>query len=132
MSDETISENATLDLGAVRDALRAELIARGHGVASDTLGMRTHLYIIGPDDLARALFEIDDDATHVAESMYRSSGSWVRGMPPRFAVLPAAQSSRPSIEMLEQMRAVVVLFDTVDGDVKFRELDRLLQAHVAT
>jgi hypothetical protein len=103
---------------------------RSEGVATDTLGLRPELYIVGLDDLAKALFHFDDDAGHAAESMYMSSGSWVDGMPPRFAVLPDTESKSPSLEMLEQMRAIPLLF-TVDGDrVSFRELDRLLKLHI--
>jgi hypothetical protein len=122
---------AALDLGVVRDALRAELSSRGHEVASDTMGMRRVLYIIGVNDLARALFEFGTDAGDLAEAMYRSSGSWAPGMPPRFAVLPAAEADSPSVEMLEQMRAVPLLFGANGGRVTFRELDRLLGEHVA-
>lgn len=114
------------DLRAVRDALRVELASRGHAVASDTMGLRLDLYIIGPNDLARALFAFHADAGDAAESIYRSSGSWVQGMPPRFAVLPASEANSPSIEWLEQMRTIPLLFE-VDGDqVTFRELDALL------
>jgi len=98
-------------------------------VASDTLGTRSDLYVVGSNDLAKALFHIDDDADEAAVTMY-GSGSWAAGMPPRFAVLPATQSDSPSLEMLEQMRAVPLFYDVADGKVTFRELDRLLTEHV--
>ena len=114
----------------VRQALRAELTTRGHRVASDTLGLAQDLYIIGPNDLAKALFHFDDDAGELARSMYRGSGSWAPGMPPRFAVLPAAEAGNPSFEMLEQMRAIPLLYDVKAGQVTFRDLDRLIAEHV--
>jgi len=117
-------------LAAARDALRAELTARGHRVASDTLGLAPDLYIIGPNDLAKALFHFDDDAGELARSMYRGSGSWAKGMPPRFAVLPAAESGNPSFEMLEQMRAIPLLYDAKAGQITFRDLDGVLAEHV--
>jgi len=113
----------SIDLGAVRDALRAELISRGFAVASDTLGMRHDIYIIGDNDLASALFHFDTDAEEAAHSIYRSSGSWVDGMPLRFAVLPAGESSNPSIEMLEQMRTTPLYYETTDDTVTFGNLD---------
>ena len=117
---------ARTDSSAARDALRAELVARGHRVASDTLGLRPDLYIIAPNDLAKALFHFDDDAGEAATAMYRSSGSWVAGMPPRFAVLPAIESNSPSLEMLEQMHATPLFYEAEGGHVTFCELDRLL------
>ena len=63
-------------------------------------------------------------------TMYRSSGSWAAGMPPRFAVLPATESNSPSLEMLEQMRAIPLFYDVDDGHVTFSELDRLLAEHI--
>ncbi|MDR3686600.1 MAG: hypothetical protein P4L93_06570 [Coriobacteriia bacterium] len=127
-----MSSNAGSSAGltAVRDALRAELTARGHRVASDTLGLAQDLYIIGANDLARALFHFDDDAGELARSMYRGSGSWVEGMPPRFAVLPSAEAGNPSFEMLEQMRAIPLLYNVKDGRVTFRDLDGQLAKHV--
>ncbi len=101
-------------------------------MGSDTLGHRRDLYIIGRNDLAKALFHFDDDAGEAAMTMYRSSGSWAAGMPPRFAVLPATESNSPSLEMLEQMRAIPLFYDAADGCVTFSELDRLLAEHVDT
>lgn len=132
MTEQGNDIGASNDLGAARAALRAELSARGHLVASDTLGLRPDLYIIGPNDLAKALFHFDDNASEAAMTMYRGSGSWAPGMPPRFAVLPAAESNNPSLEMLEQMRAIPLFYDIDDGRVAFNELDRLLAEHVDT
>jgi hypothetical protein len=129
-----VSQNSdrggSTDPTTVRDALRAELTARGHRVASDTLGLGHDLYIIGANDLAKALFHFDEDAGLLAQSMYRGSGSWVEGMPPRFAVLPAIESGNPSFGMIEQMRATPLLYDIDAGHVAFRELDRLLAEHI--
>jgi hypothetical protein len=127
---ENTGAGRLLGPAAVRDALRAELTDRAYRVASDTLGLAQDLYIVGPDDLARALFHFDDDAGVLAQSMYRGSGSWVQGMPPRFAVLPSAEAGNPSFEMLEQMRAIPLLYDIKAGRVTFRDLDQLLDQHV--
>ena len=126
MSSENNHKGASVNLAVARDTLRAELTSRGHRVASDTVGLRSDLYIIGPNDLAKALFVFHDDAGTAAESMYRSSGSWGAGMPPRFAVLPASESSNPAFEMLEQIRAIPLLFDVEGTSVSFRDLDSLL------
>lgn len=131
MHENTDRRGTAADPAAAREALREELRRRGHGVASDTLGAQRDLYILGANDLARALFHFDDDADVAAMAMYRASGSWVQGMPVRFAVLPAEQSSSPSLEMLEQMRAVPLFHELVDGRVVFAELDRALEEHLA-
>ena len=123
------SNNVTggsIDLGAVREALRAELTSRGFDVASDTLGLRREIYVIGDNDLAKALFHLDSAAEEAADSIYRSSGSWVDGMPARFAVLPASEAGDPAVEMLEQMRTTPLFYETDAGQVKFREFDRLV------
>jgi hypothetical protein len=130
MTEKDVNTESPIDLGIVRDALRAELSSRGHEIASDTMGMRRVLYIIGANDLAKALFEFGSDAGDLAEAMYRSSGSWAPNMPPRFAVLPATEAGSASVEMLEQMRAVLLLFDADGGRVTFCELDRVLGEHV--
>jgi hypothetical protein len=116
----------TIDLGTVRDALRAELTSRGFDVASDTLGLRREIYVIGDNDLAKALFHLDTDAQEAAESIYRSSGSWVDGMPARFAVLPASESLNPSVEMLEQMSTTPLYYETDGRRVTFRHFDTLV------
>jgi len=116
----------SVDLEAVRAALRAELTARGFDVASDTLGMRREIYVLGDNDLAKALFHFDTSAEEAADSIYRSSGSWVDGMPARFAVLPARESDDPSIEMLEQMRTTPLFYERGVGGVTFRDLETLV------
>ena len=123
MSD-TDASGAAPDLRAARDALRVELTARGYRVASDTLGMRRELYVMGDNDLARALFEFHPSADEAVHVMYQ--GSWTEGLPPRFAVLPGSESASPMLEMLEQMRAIPLLFDADAETVTFRELDQLL------
>jgi len=130
MTEDSSNTGASTDLAAVRAALRAELSARGHLVASDTLGLRSDLYIIGGNDLARALFHFDTDAGEAAMTMYYSAGSWAPGMPPRFAVLPAAESDSESLEMLEQMRAVPIFFAVEGARVTFSDLDRLLAEYL--
>jgi hypothetical protein len=122
---QSVNTGGSGDPAAAREALRAELTARGHHVASDTLGLGEDLYVIGPKDLATALFHFDEDAGRLAQSLYRT-GAWVEGMPPRFAVLPAVESGSRSFEMLEQMRAIPLLYDVDAGRVSFRELDKLL------
>jgi len=130
MTGQSSSAGGSTDPSAARAALRAGLASRGHLVASDTLGLGADIYIIGANDLAKALFHFDDDADEAAMNMYRSSGSWVAGMPPRFAVLPASQSVSPSLEMLQQMRVIPLFYDAIDGHVTFRQLDRLLAEHI--
>lgn len=112
------------DLTAVRSALRDALIARGHEVASDTLGMRRDLYLIGENDLARALFEFHESADSAAMAMYQ--GAWTPGLPPRFAVIPSSERGTESIEMLEQIRATPLFFRAENGTITFDELDELL------
>lgn len=128
MSDHDTRE-AGADLPAARDALRIELTTRGHRVASDTLGPRMDLYIVGPNDLAKALFEFKDSVPEALDTMYQ--GSWVASLPPRFAVLPSETSRDPSMEMLEQIRVIPLFFDAGSGGVTFGDLDRLLAEHVA-
>ncbi len=120
------SAGVSVDLAVARDALRTELASRGHTAASDTMGLRSDLYIAGLNDLAKALFVFHDDAGTAADLLYQASGAWVAGMPPRFAVLPARESGSPSLELLEQMRVVPILFDVEGAAVSFRDLDRLL------
>jgi hypothetical protein len=122
-----MSEASQVPLGEVRTALRSELTSRGHDVASDTLGIRGDLYILGENDLALALFEFHTDAADAAEAMYRGSGSWVAGMPSRFAVLPESESENPGLEMLLQIRATPLFYETSDGAVSFPELDAVLR-----
>lgn len=114
--------------GSVRDALRTQLAALGYDVGSDTLGMRSGLYVMGENDLAKALFEFKLDVREAMETMYQ--GSWVAGLPPRFAVLPAEAAEDPSFELLEQARIIPLLYTSSDGGVQFSDLDRLLAEHL--
>jgi len=120
----------TVDLGAVRRALRAELAERGRHAAGDSAGTRASLYITGPDDVALALFELKATAADAVHDLM-FQGAWVNGMPPRFAVVPAATADVDSLSMLEQMRAHPLLFETEDGSVRFRDLDAVLDAHLS-
>lgn len=126
MPEGNNTADETIDLGTVRDALRAELASRGFDVASDTLGLRREIYVIGDNDLAKALFHLDTNAEEAADSIYRSSGSWVDGMPARFAVLPASESVNPSVEMLEQMSTTPLYYERDGRRVTFRHFDKLV------
>jgi hypothetical protein len=113
----------------VRGALRAELAERGHHLSSDTTGMSRSLYIVGPNDVAIALFEFKDSADDaVHELMYQ--GAWIAGMPPRFAVVPAETAGSDSLEVLAQMKAIPLLFDVAEDAVSFHNLDRVLSDHL--
>jgi hypothetical protein len=118
--------DAMANLGAVRDALRANLRARGLETAS--AGLQGELYVLGEGDLARALFEFKPSAQDAMETMYQ--GSWSAGMPPRFAVLPSGKVDTSAMEMLEQMHVIPVLFEASPEGITFRDLDRLLQEHL--
>lgn len=107
-----------------REALRAELAARGHEVAGDTYASRGELYVKGTGDLAAALFEFKPTAAEAAVTMYQ--GNWTVGMPPRFAVLPARAAEEPEFELLEQMHLIPLLYDDADDGVVFRDLDAAL------
>lgn len=120
--------NGPIAEGVVRDALRSELTSRGFDVASDTLGLRGELYVVGDDDLARALFHFGTNAEDAADSIYRGSGSWADGMPPRFVVLPESESGSPVIELLEQIRTTPLFYSVSGGAVEFQDLDGALGA----
>jgi len=109
----------------IRAALRRELESRGHRVESDTLGSRGELYVMGVGDLAAALFEFQPSVREAIDTMYQ--GSWVEGLPPRFAVLPAEAADDSSFELLEQMRIIPLLYDVAGESVSFRELDTALE-----
>ena len=121
-------DGAAVGLSTVRAALREALVARGFQVASDTLGLRRDLYLIGDNDLARALFEFHETADDAAMSMYQ--GAWTPGLPPRFAVVPSVERSADSVEMLEQIRATPLFFGVCDDEVTFDDLDTLLAEHL--
>lgn len=111
-------------MNEVREALRAELAARGHEVSGDTYASRGELYVKGTGDLAAALFEFKPSAAEAAATMYQ--GNWTVGMPPRFAVLPAEAAEEPDFELLEQMHLIPLLYDDAAGVVAFRDLDAAL------
>jgi hypothetical protein len=117
-----------LDTMAVRAALRGELEARGHVVASDTLSLRRELYLVGPNDLATALFEVKADALEACETMYQ--GSWVAGLPPRFAVMPAAAVEDPNLELLLQIKVIPVFYEAGPDGPVFLGLDETLLAYL--
>jgi hypothetical protein len=109
----------------VREALRRELRAWGHRVASDTIATRGELYIMGDRDLAAALFEFKRDVREAMDTMYQ--GSWVEGMPPRFAVMPVTVNDDPWLEVLEQARIIPLLYEVAGEDVTFIDLDAALE-----
>lgn len=104
----------------VRQALRRELTARGHEVASDTRSARGELYVLGESDLAAALFEFKADPRQAFETMYQ--GAWVEGLPPRFAVMPAKAADHPEFELLEQVRITALLYEQDETGVRFCDL----------
>lgn len=109
----------------VRTALRRELEVRGFDVADDTVSSRGEIYVKGSGDLAAALFEFKPDVPTALETMYQ--GHWTEGLPPRFAVLPAASQDDASFELLEQMRIIPLLYrDAADENVAFVDLDAAL------
>jgi len=129
MAETNHTTGGTSDLGAARAALRDQLQARGYDVASDTLGLRSDLYVIGENDLARALFEFKPTADEAVASMYQ--GMWMPNMPPRFAVLPAADTNDSSTEMLEQIRVIPLYFEIDEtGGIGFPDLDALLHQYL--
>jgi hypothetical protein len=54
-------------------------------------------------------------------TMYQ--GSWPATLPPRFAVLPAAERLSPDMSMLLQAGLGVLLYEMRDDEVTFRELE---------
>lgn len=113
-----------MDMTAVRQAFRSALKAKGHRVGSDSHGIGSELYILNDSDLALALFEFQPTAEEAFGTMYQ--GSWVDGLPPRFAVMPASEASSPSVETLEQARIVPLFFEMSEGEVRFPDLDAVL------
>ncbi|MBI5232136.1 MAG: hypothetical protein HY876_08240 [Coriobacteriales bacterium] len=121
--------DGSIDTYAVRRALRAELAERGQHLAGDSHGASRGLYIMGPDDVAVALFEVKPSASDAVYDLMHQ-GAWIDGMPPRFAVVPTATADADSLDMLEQLRAHPLLFDIEDDRVRFRDLDTVLAAHL--
>lgn len=112
------------ELAVARATLRGELEARGYNVARDTLSLRGELYVRGDHDLALALFEFHATADEAFATMYQ--GSWVDGMPPRFAVLPAFEPHSQGLDLLEQARVHVLFFERAGADLRFPDLDSAL------
>lgn len=104
----------------VHTALRQELTARGYVVSRDTVSMRNELYMVGVSDLAAALFEFKSDPSQAFETMYQ--GAWGEGLPPRFAVMPAEAIAHPEYAILEQVKIIPLLYDEVDGIIRFTNL----------
>jgi hypothetical protein len=109
----------------VRSALRRELEARGFDVASDTIASRGELYIKGAVDLAAGLFEFKRTVNEALETMYQ--GHWTEGLPPRFAVLPAAAADDVAFELLGQMHVIPLLYEIAGESVTFVQLDAALE-----
>ena len=105
----------------VREALRSELESRGYHVASDTIASRGELYVMADNDLAAALFEFKPNVREAMDTMYQ--GSWVEGLPPRFAVMPKSAVADPSFELLEQMRIIPLLYELTAEGVRFIDLE---------
>lgn len=123
-----VGEDAGVDLSSVRRAPRAHLEARGYDVAIDSRGLRNGVYMMGAGDLAHALFELMPGAEESCDTMYQ--GSWIAGMPPRFAVMPSSESGSAALEMLEQIRVIPVFFETRDAGVEFPGLDPSPDEHL--
>ncbi len=115
-------------MDSVRERLRERLGKLGYDVASDSHGLRRDLYIVGDGDLAQGLFEFMPTAAEACDRMYQ--GSWVEGLPPRFAVLPSSESQSPELELLEQIRIVPVFFELDGGRVEFPHLEAILAQHL--
>ena len=113
-----------LEAGAVRSALRNELQKRGYAVAKDTAGSNDELYIQGDGDRAAALFEFKATAEEACMTMYQ--GSWLESLPPRFAVLPAAEKPGPSVDFLGQAGLSVLFYQVAEGRVTFVDFESAL------
>jgi hypothetical protein len=109
---------------AVRQALRAELLGRGYPLASDTVSLLGELYVRGPDDRAAAIFEFKQTAGEAAETMYQ--GRWTADLPPRFAVLPAAERDLPEVEFLGQAGLSTLFYADGGGDILFFDFEAVL------
>jgi hypothetical protein len=109
---------------AVRSALSGALQARGYSVAKDTAGSAGELYVQGDGDRASALFEFKQTADEACLTMYQ--GSWLPTLPPRFAVLPAAESLEPGVDFLQQAGLSVLFYEVEDSAVAFVDLQSAL------
>jgi hypothetical protein len=108
----------------VRSALSVALLARGYSVAKDTAGSAGELYVRGDGDRAAALFEFKLTADEACMTMYQ--GSWLPTLPPRFAVLPAAERLEPGVEFLRQAGLSVLFYEAQDGPVAFVDFEEAL------
>jgi len=124
MSGPIPAENAGTRGLNVREALRQELSSRGYPVANDTISLRRELYVWGSGDRAAAVFEFKATAWEAAESMYQ--GRWTADLPPRFAVLPAAEAGAPEADFLKQAGYSVLFFEAGSQDILFVELEHAL------
>jgi hypothetical protein len=118
-----VIDPATLN-AAVREALRRQLASRGYTVSSDSVSLRKELYVRGQGDSAAAIFEFKADAAEAAETMYQ--GRWTADLPPRFAVLPAAEADAPDADFLQQAGFSVLFFEEGQQDILFVEFERAL------
>ena len=114
-----------MSLAAVRAALHRELSTRGYTVADDTVSLRQELYVWGDGDRAAALFEFKATAADAAETMYQ--GRWTADLPPRFAVVPAAEQEAPEADFLQQAGFSVLFFEADGQDILFIDLERALE-----
>ena len=53
-------------------------------------------------------------------------GSWVEGMPPRFAVMPASEKDARELDVLGQMRIHVLFFERTGEEVDFLGIEEAL------
>ncbi len=113
-----------MDQALIRTRLRDELRDRGYEVASDSLGLKKELYIVGPDDKARALFEFKSSLSEAFDTMYQ--GRWLDTLPPRVAVLPVSEIENPETEILAQA-GLKTLFCEAGEQIEFLDLDALLE-----
>jgi hypothetical protein len=112
------------EAGAVRSALSGALQARGYSVAKDTAGSAGELYVQGDGDRAAALFEFKQTADEACMTMYQ--GSWLPTLPPRFAVLPAAERLELGVDFLRQAGLSVLFYEAQEGAVAFVDFDKAL------
>jgi hypothetical protein len=106
-------------LPAAREALRRNLTAGGYAVASDTVSLRRELYVRGDGDRAAAMFEFYGVAADAVQAMYLGQGRWTPELPPRFAVLPAAERTAPEADFLQQAGFSVLFYEERAGAVSF-------------
>lgn len=82
------------------------------------------LYVADGRGMARALFEFMPSPDEAFATMYQ--GSWVAGLPPRFAVMPLEQAGSPDCDLLEQARINALFYRADAGTVTFPELGAAL------